>query len=85
MSDGVAEAAIDTLIRESAGRPKIHVTFFGGETLLNFPVMQHGVAYAKKKPPNVARRSNSASPPTPRLLTEEIVGLSGGTSDWSYR
>src|ERR1041385_8764822 len=35
MSEEVAEAAIDTLIKESAGRPLLHVTFFGVETLLN--------------------------------------------------
>ena len=49
MSDPVAQAAIDMLFRESAGRPKLHVTFFGGESLLNFPLMKSAVAYADAK------------------------------------
>src|SRR5271165_1519776 len=40
MTPDVAESALDMLIDESSGRSAIHVTFFGGETLLNFPVMR---------------------------------------------
>jgi uncharacterized protein len=73
MSDEVAEAAIDTLIRESAGRPMIHVTFFGGETLLNFPVMQSSVAYAKRKAAERGKRVDFSLTTNATILTEEIM------------
>ena len=73
MSDGVAEAAIDTLIRESARRTKIHVTFFGGETLLNFPLLQHGVAYAKEKAAEAGKEVEFSLTTNATLLTEEIA------------
>ena len=43
MSADIAESAVEMLIKESAGREGLHVTFFGGETLLNFPVMRSTV------------------------------------------
>jgi uncharacterized protein len=49
MTAAVAESSIDMLIKESEDRPSIHVTFFGGETLLNFPMLRSSVDYAKRK------------------------------------
>ena len=49
MNHEIAESAIDMLIHESAKRPAIHVTFFGGETLMNFPLLRSSVEYAKRK------------------------------------
>src|SRR6266567_3434965 len=46
MSVEVAHAAIDMILGESEGRGSIHVTFFGGETLLNFPAMRSTVEYS---------------------------------------
>jgi len=73
MSNEVAEAAIDTLIRESAGRPKLHVTFFGGETLLNFPMLQQSVDYANRKAGALGKRVDYSLTTNATLLTEEIV------------
>jgi len=49
MPASIAEASINMLIKESGDRPAIHVTFFGGETLLNFPMLRSSVEYAKRK------------------------------------
>jgi uncharacterized protein len=57
----IAEASVEMLLQESGSRPSIHVTFFGGETLLNFPVMRSTVIYARR-----VRRLSSALPPTRR-------------------
>jgi uncharacterized protein len=73
MSDPVAQAAIDMLFRESAGRPKLHVTFFGGESLLNFPLMQSAVAYADAKAAEEGRIVDYSLTTNATLLTEEIV------------
>ena len=62
-----AKASVDFLLQQSAGRHAVHITFFGGETLMNFPLLKKVVAYAKRTGRGSNRgRSTSASPPTPR-------------------
>ena len=73
MTDPVAQAAIDTLFRESAGRPKLHVTFFGGESLLNFPLMRSAVAYADAKAAEEGKTVDYSVTTNATLLTEEIA------------
>jgi len=43
-----AKASVDLLLQQSAGRRSVHITFFGGETLMNFPLLQKVVGYAKR-------------------------------------
>ena len=48
MSEDTAEESVEFLLLQSGSQPKAHLTFFGGETLLNFPVLQKTVAYARR-------------------------------------
>jgi len=73
MDAAVSEAAIDMLITESAERPSVHVTFFGGETLLNFPLLRHTVGYAKTKCAEVGKSVEFSLTTNATLLNEEIV------------
>jgi uncharacterized protein len=73
MGEDVAQAAIDTLIRESASRPLLHVTFFGGETLLNFPLMKWSVKYAREAAAAVGKQVDFSLTTNATLLTEEIA------------
>lgn len=73
MHNEVAEASIDMLIRESEQRPSIHVTFFGGETLLNFPMLRSTVDYAKRKSAEAGKKVEFSLTTNATLLTEEIV------------
>lgn len=73
MSDPVAQAAIDMLFRESTGRPKLHITFFGGESLLNFPLLKSAVVYADSKAVTEGRKVEYSLTTNATLLTEEIV------------
>jgi uncharacterized protein len=73
MDAAVSEAAIDMLIKESAERPSVHVTFFGGETLLNFPVLRQTVAYAKTKSAEAGKSVEFSLTTNATLLNEEIV------------
>jgi uncharacterized protein len=41
-----AKASVDFLLEQSVGRNRVHITFFGGETLMNFPLLKRVVAYA---------------------------------------
>lgn len=73
MNHEIAESAIDLLIRESAARPSIHVTFFGGETLLNFPLLRSTVHYAKQKASEAGKQVEFSLTTNATLLTESIV------------
>src|SRR5579871_2781762 len=73
MSADIAESAVEMLIKESAGREGLHVTFFGGETLLNFPVMRSTVEYATRRVAELGKRIEFSLTTNATLLTEEIV------------
>ena len=44
-----ARTSVDYLFEESQGRESVHITFFGGETLMNFPLMKQVVGYAREQ------------------------------------
>ena len=49
MSAETARRAIDFLLENSPGRERVEVDFFGGEPLLNLPVVKETVAYGEKQ------------------------------------
>ena len=49
MSEDTARQAVDWLVENSRDAPKVGVSFFGGEPLLNFPLLKTVVAYTKEK------------------------------------
>ena len=69
----IAQDAIDMLVRESAQRPKIHVTFFGGETLLNFPLLRASVAYAERQSADAGKHVDFSLTTNGTLLNEEVI------------
>src|SRR5690242_17900812 len=73
MTASVAEAAIDMLIKESEDRPSIHVTFFGGETLLNFPMLRSSLDYAERRCAEVGKHVEFSLTTNATLLTEQVV------------
>jgi uncharacterized protein len=73
MSADVAESAVDMLFKEAEERPKLHVTFFGGETLLNFPVMRSTVEYAERKAAELGKQIDFSLTTNATLLSEEII------------
>jgi uncharacterized protein len=73
MSADVAEASVDMLFQESGHRRAIHVTFFGGETLLNFPVMRSTVEYAKRKAVSTGKEIEFSLTTNATLLDEEKI------------
>jgi uncharacterized protein len=73
MTPSVAESSIDMLIKESGDRPSIHVTFFGGETLLNFPTLRTSVDYAKRKCAEAGKHIEFSLTTNATMLNEQIV------------
>lgn len=47
MDKEIAERSIDFLIKNSAGLKELHISFFGGEPLMNLPTLLHTVEYAE--------------------------------------
>jgi uncharacterized protein len=73
MDDEIAQSAIDLLIKESAERPSIHVTFFGGETLLKFPMLRRAVTYANQKCEEAGKTVEFSLTTNATLLNEQVV------------
>ena len=49
MNEEVAYKSVDFLIKQSGDVQTISITFFGGEPLLNFPIIKKVVDYSRKK------------------------------------
>lgn len=68
-----AKQSIDFLLESSGERETVHVTFFGGETLMNFPLLKQVVAYANESAAAKGRSVDFSLTTNATLLTPQIV------------
>jgi uncharacterized protein len=68
-----AQASVDLLIREAVGRKAVHITFFGGETLMNFKLLRDVVDYANAATAAAGKGITYSLTTNATLLTPEIV------------
>ncbi len=68
-----AKASVDFLLTQSAVRKSVHITFFGGETLMNFPLLKQVVAYATEKTVEQGRTVDFSLTTNATLLTPTII------------
>ncbi|MEL6610751.1 MAG: radical SAM protein [Bacteroidota bacterium] len=73
MSFEMAKECVDYLIERSGRRPDLQITFFGGEPLLNFKVMQQVVEYCETVGPEHGKRFTFETITNGSLLKPEIV------------
>jgi uncharacterized protein len=73
MTEATARDAVDFMLRESGMSPRAHLTFFGGETLLNFPVLASTVAYARQRAAELGKAVDFSLTTNATLLRPEIV------------
>ena len=73
MDMGTAKTSVDLLLNESVGRNGVHITFFGGETLMNFPLLQGVVAYANQQAAAQSRTIDFSLTTNATLLTPAII------------
>ena len=73
MSEETAEESVEFLLAESRGQEVAHLTFFGGETLLNFPVLQKTVAYARRRAAEEGKRIEFSLTTNATLLEPRII------------
>jgi uncharacterized protein len=75
MSEETARNTVDFLLNESPGRRMVHLTFFGGETLLNFPVVKSTIEYARDKAAEMGKYIDFSMTTNATMLTSEIISF----------
>ena len=73
MNFETAKESVDFLLHQSAGRRGVHITFFGGETLMNFPLLQKVVTYARERAAEQGRSIDFSMTTNATLLTPAII------------
>jgi uncharacterized protein len=73
MSDEVARQSVDFALAESGDNAAAHITFFGGETLLNFPVLKRTIAYAREQARTAGKQIDFSLTTNATLLKPEII------------
>jgi len=68
-----AKTSVDFLLTQSTGRDSVHITFFGGETLMNFPLLKQVVAYANERAAEQGRHIDFSLTTNGTLLTPAII------------
>jgi uncharacterized protein len=73
MNEETARQSVDFMFAESGDSPMVHLTFFGGETLLNFKVLKSALAYAKERAVTLGKTVDTSLTTNATLLREEII------------
>ena len=78
MSSEVARKATDLLVENSGKAKEVVLVFFGGEPLLNFPLIRETTVYARQKAAAVGKKAKFAITTNATLLTPENVDFLHG-------
>lgn len=73
MSEETARQSVDFMFAESGELPHVHLTFFGGETLLNFKVLKYALGYAKTRAESLGKTVDASLTTNATLLRDEII------------
>ena len=73
MSEETARDSVDFMLREAGDHPTAHLTFFGGETLLNLPVLKTAIAYAKQRAIEVGKSVDFSLTTNATLLKPDVI------------
>jgi uncharacterized protein len=73
MSEETARASVDFALRESRTSPTAHITFFGGETLMNFPVLKSTIAYARARAAEAGKQIDFSLTTNATLLRADVI------------
>jgi uncharacterized protein len=73
MSEETAKQSVDFMFSESGDMPVVNLTFFGGETLLNFKMLESSLAYANEKAKTLGKRVNASLTTNATLLRDEVI------------
>jgi uncharacterized protein len=75
MTIDTAKTSVDFLLEQSKDRKAVHITFFGGETLMNFKLLKEVVLYAREAAAKVDKGIGFSLTTNATLLTDEIIAF----------
>jgi uncharacterized protein len=78
----IARQAIDLLFVESLDSPEVHIRFFGGEPMMNWPIIRKGVLYAEEKAQKVGKKVGFSTVTNATLLTQSIIDFMKEHNFW---
>jgi uncharacterized protein len=73
MTEETARQSVDFMFAEAGDSPTVHLTFFGGETLLNFRVLKAALAYARERGAELGKTVDPSLTTNATLLRVEII------------
>jgi uncharacterized protein len=73
MTEETARDAVEFMLKESGSSEVAYLTFFGGETLMNFPVLTRTVAYARQRAAEVGKQVHFSLTTNATLLRPETI------------
>jgi uncharacterized protein len=73
MSEETAKQSVDFMFREAGDNKVAHLNFFGGETLMNFKVLQGAVAYARERATALGKEVQFGLTTNATLLKPHII------------
>jgi uncharacterized protein len=73
MNEAVARQSVDFMFAESGDTPRVNLTFFGGETLMNFKVLQSALGYARDKGRELGKEVDASLTTNATLLRDEVI------------
>jgi uncharacterized protein len=73
MSEETARASVEFMLRQSDDGATAHMTFFGGETLMNFPVLKSTLEYAHRRAAELGKLVDFSLTTNATLLRPEII------------
>ncbi len=73
MSEQTARESVDFMLREAGDNRMAHLTFFGGETLLNLPVLKSTIAYARQRAAEVGKDVDFSLTTNATLLKPDVI------------
>jgi len=75
MTIETAKTSVDFLLEQSRERKAVHITFFGGETLMNFKLLREVVLYARDAAAAKGKGIGFSLTTNATLLTDEIIAF----------
>jgi uncharacterized protein len=73
MNEETARQSVEFMLEESGEIETVHLTFFGGETLMNFPVLQKTVEYARQRAGELGKGVEFSLTTNATLLRPDII------------
>jgi uncharacterized protein len=73
MTEDTARQSVDFMFAEAGDNKTVHLTFFGGETLLNYKVLRSALAYARERATALGKEVDVSLTTNATLLRDEVI------------